>query len=51
MRKKEEILVHLEIFCFEHSGRFIVPPNCFAPYGYELQYLERSKLAQNIWRK
>jgi len=26
MRKKEEILVPLEIFWFEHSGRVIVPP-------------------------
>jgi len=33
MRKKEKISVHLQIYWFEHSGRFIVPPpppNCFA---------------------
>jgi len=26
MKKKGKILVHLEIFWFEHSGRFIVLP-------------------------
>jgi len=26
MRKKVKVLIHLEIFWFEHSGRFIVPP-------------------------
>jgi len=37
MRKKGKILVHLEIFWFEHSGRFIVPPlqTALLSYGYE----------------
>jgi len=29
MRKKGKILVHLEIFWFEHLGKFIVPPKLF----------------------
>jgi len=28
--------IHLEIFCFEHSGRFFVPPQTILlSYGYE----------------
>jgi len=26
MRKRGEVLAHLEMFWFEHSGRFVVPP-------------------------
>jgi len=50
MRKKEENfseelfififwkhIIHLEIFCFEHSGRFFVPPKLFcSPTATEL---------------
>jgi len=38
MRKNRKILIHLEIFCFEHSGRFIVPPQT-ASLSYVYDYI------------
>jgi len=41
MRKRGKIFIHLEIFWFKHSGRFIVPPSPqitgLLSYGYVLQ--------------